>query len=53
MSYVMYNFGVFPAISDSYLFPFPILIGSSNFIRVLSWEQFWGCPGFVSLFLKS
>ena len=32
MSYVMFNFGVFPAISDSYLFSLPVLIGSSNFI---------------------
>lgn len=52
MSYVMYNFGVFPAVSDGYLFPFPVLIGLSNFIRVLSWEQFCGSRGFVSLSLK-
>ena len=32
LSYVMFNFGVFPAISDSYLFSLPVLIGSSNFI---------------------
>ena len=49
MSYVMFNFGVFPAISDSYLFSLPVLIGSSNFILGTILRLSW----FRDLFVKS